>query len=303
MRNVKTSLHPALWILVLTAALLSSCKRSEPEIPDTVPCSETIKVTQRNGVAVVQTVSGLYIKAKMRGFGYDRSCGRTPETRHLIEGGSFWMYWANGQFEPEVGPGYTTEQWGKLTIGERAKAKEPWRKHGALIEMHIGFSEKSTLEKTQKNSDDLRLHKWWYEPVLPHKLYPLDLLPNWGLKDGPDPQAGIGQLKNSPPTWAVRGTLYKPTGRPELTRCSMNSPPGWDGKDHKPEVTKELDPVWLLQATTPTGEIGNTCRGYLGDDKTGYLIGAMIDVPGNAVPDIDKIYKTAAHLLSELIVE
>jgi hypothetical protein len=301
MRNFTSSVHRTVWLVVIAAALLSSCKRPEPAIPDTVPCSETIKVTQRHGVDVVQTVSGLYLKAKVRGFGYD--CGRTPETRHLVDSGSFDMPWANGQFEPEIGPGYTKAQWGKLNRGEQASIMAPWRLHGAFVQMGISFKAMRTPEEIKKCDADMGFGDWWYDPAIPHKLYPLDLLPNWGLKGSPDPQAGVGPIKSKPsPYWAVRGVLSPHTKRPYTTFCSMNPPPEWDGKDFREEVMKTLDPIWLVQATSPKGQNGNTCRGSVAADN-GAAIGARLDVPGNAVPEIDKVYKASAKLLSELIVE
>jgi hypothetical protein len=291
-----------LVISVLMALWLSGCKRPEPI--DERPCSETIKVTQRNGVDVVQTVSGLYLKnqkGRWQGFGLD--CGSTPETRHLVDASTFTGMWANGQFEPEIGPGYTKEQWGKLTRGEQAKAKEPWQKDGSMVKMYIRLRELPSPEEVKKTEVSIGFQEWWYAPAIPHKLYPLDLLPNWAVDGGPDPQAGIGPIKSRPTTyWAVRGVLNPRTKRPYTTFCSMNSPPGWDGKDHRPEATKELDPVWLVQATSPKDQNGNTCRGGVSADNGAY-IGAMIDVPGKAVPEIDKVYKAAAKLLSELIVE
>jgi hypothetical protein len=289
-------------IAVLFAVTLSSCKRPEPAIPDTVPCIETIKVTQRNGVDVVQTISGLYLKAKVPGIDY--LCGRSPETRHLVDHASFDMPWANGQFAPVIGPGYTKEQWSKLKRSEQAAVMEPWHKHGAYVQMGIGFgNDKLAQEQVQKDKAEGRYQDWWYEPAIPHKLYPIDLLPNWAVKDGPDPQAGIGPIKSMPTTyWAVRGVLSPKTKRPYTTFCDMNSPPDWDGKDHRPEATKALDPIWLIQATAPKTQNGNTCRGSVSADN-GAAIGARLDVPGNAIPEIDKVYKAAAKLLSELIVE
>lgn len=286
-------------LAVLMTVLLSSCKRPEPE--DTRPCSETIKITQRNGVDVVQTVSGLYLKSQKglwQGFGFN--CGPTPETRHLVDASTFTGMWANGQFEPEIGPGYTKEQWGKLTRGEQAKSKEPWQMQGSMVKMYLQFRDIVTdaRDKELNGTQD-----WWYAPAIPHKLYPLDLLPNFAIDGAPDPQAGVGPIKSKPTVyWAVQGLVHPRTKRPYVTFCSMNPPPTWDGKDFREEVMKTRDPVWLVQATTSNAQNGNTCRGGVSADNGGYA-GGMIDVPGKAVPEIDKVYKAAANLLSKLIVE
>jgi hypothetical protein len=287
----------AIAVVLLAAFTLTSCKRPEPE--DTRPCSETIKITQRNGVDVVQTVSGLYLKAKVRGFGYD--CGRAPETRHLIDSGSFDMPWANGQFEPEIGPGYTKEQWDKLNLGEQATVMAPWRLHGAFVQMGIGFSNaKLAAQRKQRDQADGYFQDWWYTPAIPHKLYPLDLLPNWAVDGGPDPQAGIGPIKSKPTAyWAVRGVLDPRTKRPYTTFCSIKPPAG----NKESDVAYQLNPKWLLQGETYIeDQNGNTCRGGVSADNGAY-IDARLDVPGKAVPEIDKVYKAAANLLSKLIVE
>lgn len=284
-----------LIVLALPAFMLTRHKNSVPAIPDTVPCSETIKITQRNGVDVVQTVSGLFIKAKVRGFGYD--CGRTPETRHLVDAGSFDMTWANEQFEPVIGPGYSKEQWNKLTIGEQADVLAPWRMHGAFVQMGLGFGNKLEAEERARQ---FKTYDWWRTPAIPHKLYPIDLLPNFGVKDGPDPKAGIGPIKTpAGPYWAVRGTLNPATKFPFTTRCSIKPPLG----NKEGDVAYQLDPKWILMGETYLqDQNGNTCRGIVSADN-GVDIGGRLDVPGKAVPEIDKVYKAASKLLSELIVE
>ena len=285
------------WVVppcILVGIILSSCKRAVPEIPDTVSCAETIKVTRRNGVDVVQTVSGLYLKAKARGFGYD--CGRLPETRHLVDAGSFDMAWANGQFEPVIGPGYSQEEWDKLNIGEQADVLAPWRKHGAFVQMGLGFRNKL---QTEERARQFKTYDWWRAPALPHKLYPIDLLPNFRLEE-PDPNAGIGPIKTlAGPFWAVRGTLNPATKFPYTTRCSIKPPLG-----NKPgDVAYQLDPKWILVGETYLqDQNGNTCRGVVVADN-GADIGGRLDVPGIAVPEIDKVYRAASKLLSELIVE
>jgi hypothetical protein len=288
----------AVAFALLIAFTLTSCKPPEPE--DTRPCSETIKITQRNGVDVVQTVSGLYLKSQIglwQGFGFN--CGPTPETRHLVDASTFTGMWANGQFEPEIGPGYTKEQWGKLTRGEQAKAKEPWQKEGSMVQMYINLRELRTPEQVKKIEADNGFQEWWYVPAIPHKLYPLDLLPNWQIKGVPDPQAGVGQLKISPSRWAIRGVLHPKTKRPYTTYCSIKPPPG----NKESDVAYQRDPQWLTQGETYLkDQNGNTCRGSVSADN-GIAIGAMLDVPGKAVPEIDKVYKAAANLLSKLIVE
>jgi hypothetical protein len=286
----------AVLLAVSTSVLVISCKRPEPE--DTRPCSETIKITQRNGLDVVQTVSGLYLKSQKglwQGFGF--VCGPTPETRHLVDASTFTGMWANGQFEPEIGPGYTKEQWGKLTRGEQAKSKEPWQMQGSMVKMYLQFRDIVTdaRDKELNGTQD-----WWYAPAIPHKLYPLDLLPNFAIDGAPDPQAGAGPIKSKPTVyWAVQGLVHPRTKRPYVTFCSIKPPAG----NKESDVAYQRDPKWLIQGETYLkDQNGNTCRGGVSADNGGYA-GGMIDVPGKAVPEIDKVYKAAANLLSKLIVE
>lgn len=262
----------AVLLAVLTLALLSGCKRPEPE--DTRPCAATVKITQRNGVDVVQTDSGLYLRASIAKGWY---CGSTPDSRHLITRGTGRFFWFEGKLLP-------------YSVNENS----------AMISLPtIAWGDANTQAKIKES---IGYKDWWYQPAIPHKLYPLDLLPNWAVDGGPDPQAGVGIIKRSPPTWAVRGTVNPNGKKPFTTQCSMKPPPEWDGKDYRPAATKELDPAWLIQAATSKSLNFNTCRGGVSADN-GAFIGATIDVPGAAVPDIDKIYKLVGQWLAQIIVE
>ena len=89
------------------------------------------------------------------------------------------------------------------------------------------------------------------------------------------------------------------TKRPFVAFCSIKPPAG----NKESDVAYQRDPKWLIQGETYLkDQNGNTCRGSVGADS-GVDIGGRLDVPGNAVPEIDKVYKAAANLLSNLIVE
>ena len=285
------------WAIALLAVLsLLGCK---PKVEDLRTCAERLQVTTRNGVKVVKTASGLYLKLNGASWG----CGTTPVTEHLVEGGDAGLVWNHGEFMPAVPKPFTQEQWDKLDGPVRAVLLQPWREGGANVHLYFRFD--YDPPRSQQEKDKRMGHQdYWYSPSIPHKLYPLDLLPNFGIDGGPDPQAGIGPIKSKPTTyWGVRGSYDFKTKRQNTTFCSMHRPPNWDGKDHSPQATKELDPAWLIQAPTSIDHtIGNTCRGSVGADS-GAEIGAMIDVPGKAVPEIDKVYKAAAQYLSNLVVE
>lgn len=270
----------------LCAALLMlglvGCER-----PPEPSCRETVQVFERNGQQVLQAVNGIYLKKEFNISSCTWEKGRKePDVRRFVAGGSDVFYWyENRLIEMQ-------EYGGRVRGGNWSKNYQP------QIQIYIGFGSNDSVSEENKNKP------WWFEPAIPHAMYPIDLLPNFGLKE-PDLEAGKGSVKSSPPYWAVRGTHRSGsgTGWPFTTFCSMRSPDGWDGKDHSPEATKEQDPKWLVRARTfENTTVGNTCRGKVSADN-GKSIGAMVDVPGAAVKDIDKIYKAVAAYLSEMTVE
>lgn len=262
--------------LLFACLAVAACK--EHKIEPT--CSESVLVTERNGHKVRQTLSGVYIKADQI---WGMSCesnpySDNPQRRHFISTLFSKYYWFNGRLI-----GHADADFSKV---DRRKAP--------FIELISNFQ--VGPPKPNPISD------WWFHPAIPHQRYPIDLLPNFGL-DQPDPNAGVGPILSKPTVyWAVRGTQSKRNGTPEVTRCSMRSPPNWDGKDYSPGATKERDPGWLIQAKTyAETTVGNTCRGYV--SASNGKLAAMIDVPGAGLPEIDKIYQAVSQKLTDLTVE
>jgi hypothetical protein len=260
-------------ILLVTLTLsLAACKEHKPE----PSCHETVKVIERNGQRVIQAVNGLYLRADFPIAGCaSKPYSADPWARTLVNSGTYTFYWWRGRFYD--GPEYAA----------LAKSGAPIDKESTTIQGDIGFN-------------DISLNPaWWYQPAIPHQHYPIDLLPNFGL-DKPDAQAGIGPIKTMPTSyWAVRGTKNPHSGHPYVNNyCSMNSPPNWDGKD----FTFARDVRYLVQASTTPSRIGNTCRGGVWADN-GKPIGARVDIPGLALPDIDKIYQAISQRLSQFTVE
>jgi len=278
-------LHLLGCIGLLLAAALAACKPYKPE----PPCRETLTITERNGQRVLQAVNGVYLKENFP----VRNCVSKPYSddpykRNYVQSGSYSAAWYEGKlFDAED------------QIPLRQAGKWPAGVKSIVNLVTISFPAAEDIAQTQKSSPVL---DWWFQPAIPHQRYPIDLLPNFGL-DVPDPQAGVGPVKSKPTVyWAVRGS-QGPNTPPYTTFCSMKSPPDWDGKNYSPEATKEKDVSWLIQAeTSETHTIGNTCRGYVSAGN-GKPVSAMIDVPGSALKDIDKIYKAASQKLSELTVD
>ncbi|GKT21583.1 hypothetical protein [Acidovorax sp. SUPP3334] len=273
----------AYWVaVILSLSALASCKEHKPELT----CRESVEVFERNGQQVLKATNGVYLKKDFNITSCSVEPGRKePGAKTFVAGGSYAFYWYEGRLAS--GREYS----------ER-KRKGDWPdEHKPRIEIYIRFGENQSISEADKPKS------WWWQPAIPHKIYPIDLLPNFGL-DVADPEAGVGSIKSRPsPYWAVRGTARIDGGSPYTTFCSMKSPPGWDGKNYSPEATKERDVAWLIQAKTYEESIlGNTCRGSVSADN-GKRVGAMIDVPGAALKDIDKIYKAVAAYLSEMTAE
>lgn len=271
------------WVVVVLGfSALASCQEHKPELT----CRESVEVFERNGQQVLQATNGVYLKKNFNITSCaDKSSGKEAGMKKLVAGGGYAFYWYEGRLASA------------REYSER-KRKGDWpNEHKPRIEIYIRFGENQPMSEADKQKS------WWWQPAIPHKLYPIDLLPNFGL-DFADPEAGIGQVKSRPsPYWAVRGTARRDGGNPYTTFCSMKSPSEWDGKDYSAGATKELDISWLIEARTyDETTVGNTCRGNVSADN-GKSIGGMLDVPGAALKDIDKIYKAVANYLSEMTVE
>lgn len=278
--RVSRGLAAATWV-TLSMLGFAGCER-----PPEPSCRETAQVFERNGQQVLQAVNGVYLRKDFNmtscTWGKD---GKEDEPRRLVAGGADDFFW------------YEDRLIGTREYAERNKRGDWPKEYKPRILIMIGFGVNQAVGESDREKS------WWFEPAIPHAIYPIDLLPNFGLKE-PDPEAGKMAIRSSPsPYWAVRGTSRPGTGRPFTTFCSMRSPDEWDGKDYSSEATKERDPVWLVQAKTfEDRKDGNTCRGHVAADN-GKSIGAMVDVPGVAVKDIDKIYKAVAAYLSSMTVE
>lgn len=275
------------WAIALLAVLsLLGCK---PKVEDLRTCAERLQVTTRNGVKVVKTASGLYLKLNGASWG----CGTTPATEHLVEGGDAGLVWNHGEFMPAVPKPFTQEQWDKLDGPVRAVLLQPWREGGANVHLYFRFDGEppKSLEQRKK---DFGAKDWWYAPKVPHKSYPLDLLPNYRLEnEATDPEKAIIKYETY---WEVRGSAMPSTKMPYVTICSMSAPTTWkeaDGNSWK-------NPEWLTQAPA-SGYNLFSCRGGVGEANG--LFGAILDIPQKAVPEIDKIYKAASQYLSNLVVE
>ena len=276
------------WAIALLAVLsLLGCK---PKVEDLRTCAERLQVTTRNGVKVVKTLSGLYLKLNGASWG----CGTTPETEHLVDAGDVGLVWNHGEFMPDVPKPFTQEQWDKLDGPVRGVLLQPWREGGANVHLYFRFDgdPPRSLEQRKK---DFGVKDWWYAPKIPHKTYPLDLLPNYRLKEeAANLNAETTAIKYDT-YWQVRGSLNPLSKKPYITVCDMQPPAKWDGSENSWQV-----PVWLVQAQA-SGYNLFSCRGGISAENDQY--GAMIDIPQKAVPEIDKIYKAASQYLSNLVVE
>ena len=273
-----------LAVIATSSVALIGCKEHKPQ----PTCRQTLKVVERNGQRVLESLNGIYLKEDFPVGGcVGRPYSDDHYQHHYVQSGSEQLYWFNSKL-------YT----GKEMMAAKAAGKWPEVPSGpgqmpyAIVEIGIGFWAVDAPEP--KPSPD-----WWYRPAMPHKLYPIDLLPNFGLEK-PSPQANIDPIKDLDQVyWAIRGSKSLRTGEPYTTRCDIQPPPGNPAKD----VSYQGNPAWLIQGETYTKySIGNTCRGGV-NAGNGKRLGAYVDVPGMAVKDIDKIYRAVAQHLSDLTVE
>jgi hypothetical protein len=269
---------------VMGVTALTGCKEHKPQ----PRCSETLKVVEHNGQRVLESLNGIYLKEDFPVGG----CAGSPFSEdhyqhHYVQSGFEQLYWFNSKLYTgkEMMAAKAEGQWPEVPSGP---GKMPY----AIVEVGITFAEIGAPEP--KPGPD-----WWYSPALPHKLYPIDLLPNFGLEK-PNLQPNIEPIKNLDQVyWAVRGSKSPRTGRPSVTRCDIQPPPGNPAKD----VSYQGNPAWLIQGESYTKySIGNTCRGGVNADN-GKRLGAYVDVPGMVVKDIDKVYRAVAQHLSDLTVE
>lgn len=282
------SFRPQNYLLSVVIAtggvVFIGCKEYKPQ----PTCKQTLKVVERNGQRVLESLNGTYLKEDFPVGG----CAGRPYSddhyqHHYVQSGTEQLYWLNGELYDRP-KRLAAEAAGKWPEAPSGPGKMPY----AIIEIGIAFAEVGVPEP--KPDPD-----WWYSPALPHKLYPIDLLPNFRL-DKPNSQAGIGPIKDlDSVVWAVHGSKSPRTGRPSVTRCEIQPPPG----NHEKDVSYQGSPTWLIQGETYTKySIGNTCRGGVSADN-GKPLSARVDVPGMAVKDIDKIYRAVAQHLSDLTVE
>lgn len=232
-------------------------------------------VTERNGHKVRQTLSGVYIKAdEIWGMHCESNPpSNDPQKRHFIATLYSKYYWFDGRLIGHADADFSKVPRGKVPFIE------------LISNFQVG-PRKSNLNPG-----------WWFRPAIPHQRYPIDMLPNFGL-DQPDSNAGVGPILSKPTVyWAVRGTRNPHDGTPYVTYCSIRPPPGNpDGA-----VAYQRDPKWLIQGQTYSQNVGNTCRG--GVSAANGKLGAMIDVPGAGLPEIDKIYQAVSQKLTDLTVE
>lgn len=268
-------MHLRLLIGLLSCMSLMACKEYKVQ----PSCSETVPVTERNGQKVRQTLDGLYLKAEEIDMSRcsSRPFSEDPRKANFVAGINQYYYWGSGRL--------------MRTNAELLEAGLV-REQVSRIELYINFDgDRGSSQYTPPPA-------WWYLPAIPHQRYPIDLLPNFGL-DQPDPSAGVGPILSKPTVyWAVRGTKRPDTRMPFTTFCSIRPPPG----NAQNDVAYQTNAIWLVQGETYSQHnTGNTCRG--GVSASNDKLGAMIDVPGAVLPDIDKIYQAVSLKLTELTVE
>lgn len=268
-------MNSALLSSVLLASLLLNvgCQKQPP----TPSCKDTLRTVVINGQRAFESTNGLHVKDGFPVFGCtSHPYSENPADNKYVQGGLEYLHWYQGKLydAKDTALAEAEGRWPKTTI------PSPY----ATIVIEIKFGH------PQAHPD------WWYSPAVPHALYPIDLLPNFG-RDAPVDDAAIKPLKDTDSIyWKVRGG---PMGAVSITRCEIK--PRQDAT--KSDRSSLTDPSWLIRGETEVREtLGNTCRGYVAADNNKPL-GARIDVPGAALKDIDKIYVAVARHISEWTID
>lgn len=261
---------------LLSLLLLGSCgKTYDPNAPENRPCLEQLKVFDVKGQKAWKTIGGQYIRVGSMG----PNCGKLDDKAKINE----YVTGGIGGYEWLIGEG---RFWNE-GVAKLPKTNEGFPDMSKIDHVKLYFTFSSSPPRKYEPVPD-----WWYETALPHKLYPIDLLPNWGLdKPGGKRVGGIDSHY-----WAVRGTKSPESGKPYINMyCEMVYEP-MEMYSHR-ELAKELE-----RAIKPAGGKGqNTCRGSI--SASSGKISAMIDTPSTLVPEMDKVFNAVSLKLSDIVIE
>lgn len=276
--------HRVNWLFMVVAiAAIPGCKKHKPE----PTCRETLKVTERNGQRVLQAVNGLYLREDFPVSGCkSQSDSEDPYQRQFVDGGLVQLFWLNHK----IINGH--EHKALQRAGKFSDSDTPY----AIVEIEIYFPQPKELNITNLRSKD-----WQFRASTSHLRYPIDLLPYYFTKTPTEPVDSKKLTFDGGQHWAVPGSLEPATSQPYVVYCTLNLPP----RVVDAKATESLESLFqrLIRSNAPEKEnIGNTCRGRIQADN-GKSIFARIDIPGNSVADIDKIFQATSKHLSELIVD
>ncbi len=211
--------------LLATLFLTAGCQKDTPA----PSCKQTLETTVVKGQNALESINGLQLKDTFPVFECtSRPYSENPADNKYVARGLEYLHWYQGELYDN-----------KTTAPARAEGY-------ATIVIEIQFGAR------QARPD------WWYSPALPHTLYPIDLLPNFG-REAPVTDAAIQPLKDTDSIyWKVRGA------RQDVTRCDIQ--PRQDaGKSDRSSLT---EPNWLIRGETEVRQwIGNTCRGHVMADN------------------------------------
>ena len=229
------------------------------------PCK--IRVFQHNGQDVVETVSGILIKAE-HGKSWDCENGKATVVyiRYI-----------------RLKRNYSNKEEGYDTVFLNS------------ISTHSHENPSQYLEYTKNKFNE----SWRWTPKIPHKIYPLDLYPNFGResREGPDPLAGKDIVRGGV-FWGVRGTKHPKWGTPDIFSCTPKIP------EDAPEggrsiYTKKIDYITNSEFSEKPRW---TCQGFVTDKKTGEVMATVL-LTHKQIPYIDQIVKEVSDFLETIAVE
>ena len=168
------------------------------------------------------------------------------------------------------------------------------------IEGINAFSEKYLANNNLDLIDKYNV-SWIWSPFVSHKIYPLDLLPNYGryiLGLAPDRDFNLRGWVLKPLFWAVRGTQHPVFKYPFVFNCSFEKPPNLTRSNN----SKSVDVGFILEALVWKEGVLGTCSGVVFDSKKGLVTATLLLRPSQA-EYIDGISHAVSEYLSTILVE
>ncbi|WP_144011822.1 hypothetical protein [Vandammella animalimorsus] len=164
-----------------------------------------------------------------------------------------------------------------------------------------GISVNSYKNPSQSFRDNIKKFNedWRWVSKIPHSRYPIDLYPNFGVDSLADLKHSDGVAQGFV-FWGVRGTEHPRWKRPAIFKCWFEMPESISVSER---IKYSKDVGWLINARisqAPGSAQG--CEGVVWDSRSGQT-GATIRLQGSQVPYIHLISTQISDFLSTILIE